>query len=442
MHRAQLIAAVGMILGDLFPLAINELIKSGDVAIENDGYSLSDSSESAPNDSKKDTAPTVSKPANAPIVQPPSIPKVSKGTPPSAKKGSMVSVLKELLSRFPEEQPVSSPVENLADASAVVAASADELPEDPTAPVLDSAEAEQVARATVWDDISILELECQAEEYFSSRELNTVGKLLHAYGSDAVAQYHDALKRGFAAHALSLNSYYGSKITPLCRISGSSEFLFDVFGNLVEIPEDKIVHGTVPLYRSERLCSIFDSNGYSFPLARLSLNHDVYTKLLMNGVKTIEALMLHTKETLGSMGLTPGEIRNAEKALELWLPGSLKLGESKERVDVAREGARGGWVPPLQCSVDQVKCVNRLVKSCICKIKSDGYLVYPTSFKAMVSSDLAYRLQSGNSPDEASGDCMAVLYSHADAKASSLEAFQRLDLEDDEKDGEHFESAI
>ena len=59
-----------------------------------------------------------------------------------------------------------------------------------------------------------------------------------------------------------------------------------------------------------------------------------------------------------------------------------------------------------------------------------------------MTSDLAYRLQSGNSPDEASGDCMAVLYSHADAKASSLEAFQRLDLEDDEKDGEHFESAI
>ena len=162
----------------------------------------------------------------------------------------------------------------------------------------------------------------------------------------------------------------------------------------------------------------------------------------MDGVRTIEALMLHTKESLGSMGLTPGEIRNVEKALDLWLPGSLRLGESKERLDVAREGARGGWVPPLQCSVDQVKRINRLVESCIYKIKSDGYLVYPTSFKAMVSSDLAYRLQSGSSPDEASGDCMAVLYSYADAKAASLEAFQRLEAEDDEKDAEHFENTL
>lgn len=135
MHRAQLIAAVAMILGDLFPLAINELIKSGDVVIEDDGYRLSDGSESAANDSKEDTAPTVSKPANAPVVQPPSVSKISKGIQPSARKGSMVSVLKELLSRLPEEQPVSSPVENPADASAVVAASADELPEDPTVPV-------------------------------------------------------------------------------------------------------------------------------------------------------------------------------------------------------------------------------------------------------------------------------------------------------------------
>lgn len=91
----------------------------------------------------------------------------------------------------------------------------------------------------------------------------------------------------------------------------------------------------------------------------------------MDGVKTIEALMLHIKESLGSMGLTPGEIRNVEKAL-----------------------------------------------------------------------DLAYRLQSGSSPDEASGDCVAVLYSHADAKAASLEAFQRLEAEDDEKDGEHFENTL
>lgn len=60
----------------------------------------------------------------------------------------------------------------------------------------------------------------------------------------------------------------------------------------------------------------------------------------------------------------------------------------------------------------------------------------------MVSSDLAYRLQSGSSPDEASGDCMAVLYSHADAKAASLEAFQRLEAEDDEKDAEHFENTL
>ena len=86
--------------------------------------------------------------------------------------------------------------------------------------------------------------------------------------------------------------------------------------------------------------------------------------------------------------------------------------------------------------------MNRLVKSCICKIKSGGYLVFPTSFKAMVSSDLAYRLQSGSSPDEASGDCIAVLYSHADAKASSLEAFRRLEAKDDEKDEEHFEGVI
>ena len=226
----------------------------------------------------------------------------------------MASVLKELLSRLPEERPVSTSVEKSADASAAVTASVDALPEDPAASVLDSVEVERAVRATVWDDIPILGLERQAEEYFSSRELNTVGKLLHAYGNDAVAQYHDVLKDAFAAHSLSLNSYYGSKITPLCRISGSSEFLFDVFGNLIEIPEDKIVHGSAPLYRSERLCSIFNSDGFSFPLSRLSLNHDVYTKLLMNGVKTIESLMLHTKETLGSMGLTPGEIHNAEKA--------------------------------------------------------------------------------------------------------------------------------
>lgn len=439
MHRVQLIAAVAMALGDLFPLAINELIKSGDIVIKDDGYCLKDTSETVANASKVGEASAVPKPENTSVVQPISASKAAFSSP---KKGGMASVLKELLSRLPEERPVPTSVEKSADASAAVTALVDALPEDSAASPLDSVEVERVMRATVWDDISILELERQAEEYFSSRGLNTVGKLLHAYGSDAVAQYHDVLKGAFAARSLSLNSYYGSKITPLCRISGSSEFLFDVFGNLVEIPEDKIVHGSAPLYRSERLCSIFNPDGFSFPLSRLSLNHDVYTKLLMNGVKTIEALMLHTKETLGSMGLTPGEIRNAEKALDLWLPGSLKLGESKERLDVAREGARGGWVPPLQCSVDQVKCVNRLVKSCICKIESDGYLVYPTSFKAMVSPDLAYRLQSGSSPDEASSECMAVLHSHADAKASSLEAFQRLEAEDDEKDGEHFENAL
>lgn len=439
MHRVQLIAAVAMALGDLFPLALNELIKSGDIVIKDDGYCLKDTSETVANASKVGKASAVPKPEDTSVVQPVSASKTASSSP---KKGSMASVLKELLSRLPEERPVSTSVEKSADASAAVAASVDALPEDPAGSVLDSVEVERAVRATVWDDISILGLERQAEEYFSSRELNTVGKLLHAYGNDAVAQYHDVLKDAFAAHSLFLNSYYGSKITPLCRISGSSEFLFDVFGNLVEIPEDKIVHGSAPLYRSERLCSIFNPEGFSFPLSRLSLNHDVYTKLLMNGVKTIEALMLHTKETLGSMGLTPGEIHNAEKALDLWLPGPLKLGESKERLDVARGGARGGWVPPLQCSVDQVKCVNRLVKGCICKIKSDGYLVYPTSFKAMVSSDLAYRLQSGSSPDEAFGDCMAVLYSHADAKTSSLEAFQRLEAEDDEKDGEHFENAL
>ena len=439
MHRAQLMAAVAMILGDLFPLALNELIKSGDIVIKDDGYCRKDTSETVANAPKAVKASVVPEPENTSVVQSVSTSKAASSSP---RKGSMASVLKELLSRLPEERPVSTSVEKSADASTAVAASFDALLEDPAASVLDSIEVERVVCATVWDDISILELERQAEEYFSSRELNTVGKLLHAYGGDAVAQYHDVLKDAFAAHSLSLNSYYGSKITPLCRISGSSEFLFDVFGNLVEIPEDKIVHGSAPLYRSERLCSVFNPEGFSFPLSRLSLNHDVYTKLLLNGVKTIEALMLHTKETLGSMGLTPGEIHNAEKALDLWLPGSLKLGESKERLDVAREGARGGWVPPLQCSVDQVKCVNRLVESCIYKIKSDGYLVYPTSFKAMVSSDLAYRLQSGSSPDEASGDCMAVLYSHADAKASSLKAFQRLEAEDDEKDEEHFEGVI
>lgn len=439
MHRAQLIAAVAMILGDLFPLALNELIKSGDIAIKDDGYCLKETSETVANASKVSKASVVPKPVITSAIQPVS---ASKTASSSSKKGSMASVLKELLSRLPEECPVSTSVEKPTDASAAVAASVDELPEDLTVSVLDSVEVERVVRATVWDDISVLGLERQAEEYFSSRGLNTVGKLLHAYGDDAVAQYHDVFKGAFAAHSLSLNSYYGSKITPLCRISGSPEFLFDVFGNLVEIPEDKIVHGSAPLYRSERLCSIFDSDGFSFPLSRLSLNHDVYTKLLMDGVRTIEALMLHTKESLGSMGLTPGEIRNVEKALDLWLPGSLRLGESKERLDVAREGARGGWVPPLQCSVDQVKRINRLVESCIYKIKSDGYLVYPTSFKAMVSSDLAYRLQSGSSPDEASGDCMAVLYSYADAKAASLEAFQRLEAEDDEKDAEHFENTL
>ena len=94
----------------------------------------------------------------------------------------MASVLKELLSHLPEERPVSTSVEKSSGASAAVAVSVDAFPEDPAAPVLNSVEVERVVRATVWDDISILELEHQAEEYFSSRELNTVGKLLHAYG--------------------------------------------------------------------------------------------------------------------------------------------------------------------------------------------------------------------------------------------------------------------
>lgn len=227
------------------------------------------------------------------------------------------------------------------------------------------------------------------------------------------------------SHAFRLTPRYRTQIPTLCKLSGNSRFIFDMFGNLRRVKPGFEIDESACRQQVELLSTLYSNRGEPLSLWNLLITQTVQRKLKWElGVRSLPKLVVLSASELRQKGLTTSEVHSIVSALNEWDAGPISLGVASEKVELARQAAVGGWYPEDNANPKRVKMVNSASDVALSESLSDSLSVYVPSFRVLFCMRLYERLELCQDVDECIAAVLAGLkeeYLANDAAASSFE---------------------
>lgn len=227
------------------------------------------------------------------------------------------------------------------------------------------------------------------------------------------------------SHAFRLTPRYRTQIPTLCKLSGNSRFIFDMFGNLRRVKPGFEIDESACRQQVELLSTLYSNHGEPLSLWNLLITQTVQRKLKWElGVRSLPKLVVLSACELRQKGLTTSEVHSIVSALNEWDAGPISLGVASEKVELARQAAVGGWYPEDNANPKRVKMVNSASDVALSESLSDSLSVYVPSFRVLFCMRLYERLELCQDVDECIAAVLAGLkeeYLANDAAASSFE---------------------
>ena len=144
------------------------------------------------------------------------------------------------------------------------------------------------------------------------------------------------------SHAFRLTPRYRTQIPTLCKLSGNSRFIFDMFGNLRRVKPGFEIDESACRQQVELLSTLYSNHGEPLSLWNLLITQTVQRKLKWElGVRSLPKLVVLSACELRQKGLTTSEVHSIVSALNEWDAGPISLGVASEKVELARQAAVG-----------------------------------------------------------------------------------------------------
>lgn len=227
------------------------------------------------------------------------------------------------------------------------------------------------------------------------------------------------------SHAFRLTPRYRTQIPTLCKLSGNSRFIFDMFGNLRRVKPGFEVDESACRQQVELLSTLYSNRGEPLSLWNLFIAQTVQRKLKWElGVRSLPKLVVLSASELRQKGLTTGEVHSIASSLSEWHAGPISLGVASEKVELARQAAVGGWYPEDNANLERVKIVNSASDAALSESLADSLSVYVPSFRVLFCMRLYERLELYQDVDACVAAVLAGLKEEhlvIDAAASSFE---------------------
>ncbi len=227
------------------------------------------------------------------------------------------------------------------------------------------------------------------------------------------------------SHAFRLTPRYRTQIPTLCKLSGNSRFIFDMFGNLRRVKPGFEVDESACRQQVELLSTLYSNRGEPLSLWNLLIAQTVQRKLKWElGIRSLPKLVVLSASELRQKGLTTGEVHSIASSLNEWHAGPISLGVASEKVELARQAAVGGWYPEDNANLERVKIVNSASDAALSESLADSLSVYVPSFRVLFCMRLYERLELYQDVDACIVAVLAGLKEEhlvIDAAASSYE---------------------
>lgn len=288
-----------------------------------------------------------------------------------------------------------------------------------------------------WDDPRcVFDSETQVA-FLDKHEIRDAFGLVRELGKVEDADVRAAFELQLRAYALPLSPQYRAQAPELGRLSGNEKLTFDVFGNLRSIGLECCAYTDVKGPATELLSTIFSGDGEALSLWNLSISPALQRKLKCNyHIYNMPELLSYNWRELRTKGLTSGELHSIMSALNDWPSGNLRLGRTKQEIELARQAAIGGWYPPVNMPVERAKAVNRLAGEAVLQLRRERLSLNEPSFRLLFCIRLAGKLATGVAEDKAVKSVIAEFKNEYPAFNAAVKTFKRLgfdlphDLED------------
>ena len=229
------------------------------------------------------------------------------------------------------------------------------------------------------------------------------------------------------SHAFRLTPRYRTQIPTLCKLSGNSRFIFDMFGNLRRVKPGFEIDESACRQQVELLSTLYSNRGEPLSLWNLLITQTVQRKLKWElGVRSLPKLVVLSASELRQKGLTTSEVHSIASALNEWHAGPISLGVASEKVELARQAAVGGWYPEDNANPRRVKIVNSASDVALSESLSDSLSVYVPSFRVLFCMRLYERLDLCQDVDVCIAAVLAGLKEEHLAIDAAASSFERL----------------
>lgn len=229
------------------------------------------------------------------------------------------------------------------------------------------------------------------------------------------------------SHAFRLTPRYRTQIPTLCKLSGNSRFIFDMFGNLRRVKPGFEIDESACRQQVELLSTLYSNRGEPLSLWNLLITQTVQRKLKRElDVRSLPKLVVLSASELRQKGLTTSEVHSIVSALNEWHAGPISLGVASEKVELARQAAVGGWYPEDDANLKRVKIVNSASDAALSESLTDSLSVYVPSFRVLFCMRLYERLELCQDVDECIAAVLAGLKEEHLAIDAAASSFERL----------------
>lgn len=281
-----------------------------------------------------------------------------------------------------------------------------------------------------WDDPRCaFDSEAQVA-FLDKHEIRDVFGLVRELGKAEDADVRAAFEMQLRAYALPLSPQYRAQAPELGKLSGNEKLTFDVFGNLRSIGLECCAYTDVKGPATELLSTIYSGDGEPLSLWNLSISPALQRKLKSSyHIYNMPELLSYNWRELRTKGLTSGELHSIVSALNDWPSGNLRLGRTKQEIELARQAAIGGWYPPVNMPVERAKAVNRLAGEAVLQLRRERLSLNEPSFRLLFCIRLAGKLATGVAEDRAVKSVLAEFKNEYPAFNAAVKTFKRLDFD-------------
>lgn len=279
-----------------------------------------------------------------------------------------------------------------------------------------------------WDDPRCVFNSDSQIELLDKLNIRDIFGLVHKLGQSDADELSSVFDESMLrSHAFRLTPRYRTQIPTLCKLSGNTRFVFDMFGNLRRVKPGFEVDESACRQQVELLSALYTNRGEPLPLWHLSITQTVQRKLKWElGVRSLPKLVVLSASELRQKGLTTGEVHSIVSSLNEWHAGPISLGVASEKVELARQAAVGGWYPEDNANLERVKIVNSASDAALSESLADSLSVYAPSFRVLFCMRLYERLELSQDVDACVAAVLAGLKEEYLAIGAAASSFERL----------------